>query len=617
MSAVPEDAGSLRLGERLGQGAVATVHRVHGPGGREYAGKVLHESHERDEAAAARFAQEARLLEGLRHENLVRVYGQMELGGRTVLLMELVEGPTLAERIAREAPMPPDAVVRLGRGIAEGLAHAHRAGIVHRDLKASNVLLAGGEVPKIADFGMARATSLAGVDRDALTVLGTPDTMAPECLDPLAVDARTDLYALGCILFEMLTGAPPYAAATPLGVLKAHRDAPIPALPPSAPAPLRALVTDLLAKSPGDRPQAATAVRDALDGMGEAAPGAETALVPVGEARTAATMQDRCVACGAPLVVPLGACADCGHEIAHLEAGGCSVLVTGPGAPGDKLDATLRERLRRWIHDNPALGLSPTDKLDKKIPRVPFTVVTKVSMSSGNSVTRALRRLGMEATVVDGGPLAHPGMRKKSSTLLGRFLLIMVGSMAGVWHTGWAALGIVGVMVIVAGGMVLDSNRRVTRSTSGTARALPDAVRRALERARHGLPAIEQRRHRQGVRAVATRVVDLARDVSGDDREAADELARASDVALSAASRLDALDRQLATLDRDSASDEARALLHARDTWASRLLSLTATLDAFATRRAAAGARRGLADDEERLEQLRATVEALEEVQST
>jgi hypothetical protein len=136
-----------------------------------------------------------------------------------------------------------------------------------------------------------------------------------------------------------------------------------------------------------------------------------------------------------------------------------------------------------------------------------------------------------------------------------------------------------------------------------------------LERARTGLPAIEQRRHRQGLRAVLGRATELARDVEGDEQAAA-ELARACDAALVAAARLDALDRRLGALERDSASKDARALLHARDTWASRLLSLTATLDTHAMRRAAAGARRELAEDGEALERLRAHVEALEEVQS-
>nr|MCH9682433.1 serine/threonine protein kinase [Deltaproteobacteria bacterium] len=574
--------------------------------------KVLHDSHARDEAAAARFAQEAQLLEGLSHENLVRVYGHVTIEGARVLLMELVEGPTLADRVAREAPMTPESVRSVGRGIAAGLAHAHGAGIVHRDLKPSNVLLAGGQIPKIADFGMARASSLAGVDPGALTVLGTPDYMAPECLDPLAVDARADLYALGCILFEMLTGHPPFAAATPLGILEAHRDAPIPALPPRVPAALGTLVTSLLAKAPGDRPQAAEAVADALEAMDTGA----LALQPAAGSAVAVGPRDRCVSCGAPLVVALGVCTDCGHEIAHIVAGDHTVLVTGPGKPGDKLDATLRERLRRWLEETPSLGLVPRANLTAKIPRVPFALTGRVSARSGETIARALKRLGMEASVVQGGPLSSKPMRAKSKTLVGRAAIIVLSCTGGLWNTGWIAGFLAGGLVIATGTMLVGANRRVTRDARATERALPDAVAEALDRARQGLPAITERRHRQGLRGVLTRVVDLARDVPPDDPDAADELARAADAALVAAGRLDALDRQLASLDRDAASQDARDVLHDRDTWASRLLSLTATLDTLAMRKAAAGARQGQADDDQRLERLRTQVEALEEVQA-
>lgn len=240
----------------------------------------------------------------------------------------------------------------------------------------------------------------------------------------------------------------------------------------------------------------------------------------------------------------------------------------------------------------------------------------RVSEQSGRSLVRALERLGLQATLVEGGPLALPAMRAKSRTLVGRAMAIALTLSGGFWgQFGAGTIVMLLVMLFgVGGSMVYASNRRVTRDARGSEQPLPEAVRTAFERARAGLPAIEERRHRQGLRAVLGRVADLARELDGDD-EAAEELARASDAALAAAARLDALDRQLGALDRDSASAEARALLHARDTWASRLLTLTATLDTHAMRRAAAGARRGLAEDADALERLRAHVEALEEVQ--
>ncbi|MCA9688746.1 MAG: serine/threonine protein kinase, partial [Myxococcales bacterium] len=283
-------AGEYRIGEALGQGAVATVVRVHGPDGRVYAGKILHASHGQDATAVARFAQEAELLAGIEHEHLVTLHGVVEIDGRRTLLMELVDGPTLEQLIARDAPLPEERVIALARGIAAGLSRAHGAGIIHRDLKPANVLVATGppETPKIADFGMARATSFAGVDRKAMAVLGTPDYMAPESLDPMAVDPRTDLYALGCILHEMMTGRPPYTAATPFGVLDQHRGAPIPPAPETYSRGLAALTAALLAKSPADRPQAAATVVTTLDRLA-AGEGHGAALMPIGEAGGEAT----------------------------------------------------------------------------------------------------------------------------------------------------------------------------------------------------------------------------------------------------------------------------------------------------------------------------------------
>lgn len=178
------NAPRYRLGRLIGRGAVASVHEVTDDEGRVFAAKLLHASRDGDESASARLAQEARLLEGLRHPNIVAVHGLargLDEHGveRAFVCMELVEGCGLDVLIARAAPLPESQVAAFGRQLAEGLAHAHGHGIVHRDLKPANVLVAdpADAMPKfkIADFGMARASSLSGLDPGALTVLGTPD----------------------------------------------------------------------------------------------------------------------------------------------------------------------------------------------------------------------------------------------------------------------------------------------------------------------------------------------------------------------------------------------------------------------------------------------------------
>ena len=603
MTAAPPIPADLRLGEPLGSGAVATVVRVHAGDGREFAGKMLHASHRGDADAVQRFAQEAALLQGVRDPNIVEVFGVADVAGERVLLLELVEGPTLAALIAREAPLGEARLAALGAGIARGLARAHAAGLVHRDLKPANILVAGGHTPKIGDFGMARATSLAGVDRAALTVLGTPDYMAPECLDPLAVDVRSDLYALGCILFEMATGRPPFSGATAFGVIEAHRKAPVPVLPDSFSPPLRSLVQSLLAKAPGDRPQAAAQVAALLEQLAGGQVGA--LAIAAGDRGDGPT----CAGCGQPRVEALSVCLNCGLLAARVERGPFSVLVAGPGEPGDQLDVALRERLRKWVAGNPGLGIVP-GALAKQLPRVPFTLLRGVSEASANLVCDALAQLGLEGEAVRGGPSKSPRMRQKTRALIGRRLAIALGSMAGLYSNKIAWLLIPLVLIVVSTATTWRSLRQITAAAGPPKAALPPPLAKALADVERIAPAIDTARHRHSLRAVVRRALALAPSL---DAGAVDELGQAVSAAAAAAARLDVLDRRLAASDIQRPDEALRAALHERDTWSARLLSLTAALDAFEARLAAA--RTSGAADAATLADLRARVEALEEVQ--
>jgi hypothetical protein len=526
-----------------------------------------------------------------------------------VLLLELVEGPTLAQLIAREAPLPESRLAALGAGIARGLASAHAAGVVHRDLKPANILVAGGHTPKIADFGMARATSLAGVDRSAFTVLGTPDYMAPECLDPLAVDARSDLYALGCILFEMATGRPPFAGATAFGVIDAHRRAAIPALPDSFSAPLRALVACLLAKAPGDRPQAAAQVAAALAAISA---GAAVPLAVVADDRGDGPT---CAGCGQPRVAELGVCLHCGLPSARVEPGPYTVLVSGPGEPGDQLDVALREQLRRFIAGNPGLGVTP-GSLAAKIPRVPFTLLRRVSKASADVVVGALAQLGLEGEAVRGGPLKSPRMRKKTRALIGRSLAIAFASAAGIYSSKAVFFLLPLMIVAVTAGASWRSLRQIT-ARGGPPRALPPPLAEALADVERVAPAIASLRHRHSLRAVVRRALALAPALGPGAPTA--ELGQAVSAAAVAAARLDVLDRELMARDIQRADEAVRATLHERDIWSARLLSLTAALDALQARLAGAGPTPAKAlaapGDADALAELHAQIEALEEVQ--
>lgn len=623
-----EPGESLTLGEMLGEGAVATVVMVTDAAGRQFAGKILHDSHRQDAAARARFGQEAELARAIVHPNVVRMFGRRTVDGRDVLLMELVRGVDLATFIARHDHEPHDgkAVVEILLGIARGLAAAHAAGVVHRDLKPSNVLLAepnqadnpqshAPPMPKIADFGMARASSLAGVGVDAMAVLGTPDTMAPECLDPLAVDGRTDLYALGCIAFEMLTGAPPYAAATPFGVIGAHRTAPIPEIPASVNASdgLRALVRALMAKSPADRPQAAEAVAQRLQALVDGQP---TALVgPTSE-------HGQCADCRGALLPGLAICLACGMSVVVLRDGKSTVYVTGPGKVGEKLDAALRDRLHAWLRDNPAMGLVPA-AIDKRIPRLPFVLVSKVAPDAAATLVQALQTLGLTAQAMEGNAWALPAIRNKTQSIAGRALAIasmslvsMVGTVTQ--HPMTLLMGIP-LLLVVGGWTAARALGPAAKRTGADGPAFPQAVRSALARVQTVAKGIEHARHREALRGVVGRTLALApaegwSDNSADDAAYADELAGAIDAATAATGRLDALDGQLAARDLAESSDETRLILHERDLWSARLLRLSATLESLATRRLLANVKADSAQQRQSLEELHRRVEALEEV---
>jgi len=619
---------AYRIGRELGSGAIGRVVEVREDDGRLWAGKILHDSQRADERARRRFEGEARLLTGVVHPNLIRVEGLVHIDGEAVLLMELVTGSDLAHLIAAEAPLAAERVVALGRGVAAGLGEAHRAGLVHRDLKPANVLLASDGTPKVADFGLARAASFAASGPDAVAVAGTPDYMAPESIDPLAIDGRSDLYALGCILCELATGAPPYRGATALAILEAHRSAPVPALE-SVPVALRRTIRWLLAKSPADRPQSASEVEAALaSAASETA--ASTALVAL-DARRAVAERRRCVACGASGPATVRVCFACGKPQLELTSGPVTVFVTGPGDHAHKLDALLRQGLLDWIVKNPALGLDAA-VLTKEVPRLPFALVSGVDEASANALVASVRGLGLESCAVRGGRFALPEVRAKGWVLTRRIAVI---GASGTWYilrnSAPAMLGgfiVVGLISLWRG--FRQAGRPVTvLSTGAKAAALPSALDAALGRVARSVPAMAAARHRDALRGVVERALalrdaiepapvvrpgrrDSGSQIANAERAALDdELARLIDVAALASSRLDQLEAELSPDDLRSDDDAKRARWHVRDRWAAKILQVTAFLDAMRARAVMSKARAlGRAE----LDEVRAQIEALEEL---
>jgi hypothetical protein len=283
--------GSYRVLKLLGSGGMGVVFLGEDPQlERAVALKAMLPAQAAVPSAKQRFLREARAAAAVKHDHIVTIYQVCEDRGVPFLAMELLEGEMLEERLQRVGRLPVTEVLRIGREIADGLAAAHERGLIHRDIKPANVWLEGARARvKILDFGLARALS----DNTRLTVkgaiLGTPAFMAPEQANGQAVDARCDLFSLGCVLYRMATGVLPFDAGDAISTLMA-----VATEQPRAPAELNRalppalcnLTLHLLAKSPAERPPSARAVVEALEAI-ERQEQAPAVVVPVAEAEPA------------------------------------------------------------------------------------------------------------------------------------------------------------------------------------------------------------------------------------------------------------------------------------------------------------------------------------------
>ncbi|MBI2373623.1 MAG: protein kinase [Deltaproteobacteria bacterium] len=263
--------------DRLGAGGMACVYRAtHQALGKDFAVKVLFGEMAADRAVAERFRREAQAAGKIDHANIVQVidYGTTA-AGLTYMVMEMIHGRSLAKAISEDGPFPPERIIDVAHQIATGLSAAHDKGFVHRDMKPGNVMLVpiegGKELVKILDFGLVRVMNQpSGADSGRLTktghAMGTPYYMAPEQIRGEEVTAQSDLYALGAVMYEMISGRPPFMGSLTEVLVKHATERPEP-LPPLG--GLERLAEDLLEKVPSDRPASAQHVLQTLEQIAE------------------------------------------------------------------------------------------------------------------------------------------------------------------------------------------------------------------------------------------------------------------------------------------------------------------------------------------------------------
>jgi serine/threonine-protein kinase len=263
---------------------------------RDVALKLLPENLSNDPDRLSRFEREAQVLASLNHANIAQIYGLEQVNGSTCIVMELVEGETLAERIKR-GPLPHDEALEVSRQIADALSVAHERGIVHRDLKPANIKLTPNGTVKVLDFGLAKAVGQRGSDATMTamptmasgsivgSIVGTPGYMSPEQARGKEVDARTDIWAFGCVLYEMLTARQAFDGETVTDVMAKIVTSPpdLDLLPKDTPASMRLLLSVTLNKNASQRLQHIGDSRLFLDGsLAPAATKEQTAPAPAG-----------------------------------------------------------------------------------------------------------------------------------------------------------------------------------------------------------------------------------------------------------------------------------------------------------------------------------------------
>jgi eukaryotic-like serine/threonine-protein kinase len=275
--------GRYAVRRSIGHGGMAQVYEGEDTVlNRTVAIKVLAPQYARDEGFVQRFRREAQAAAKMNHPGIVSVYDTGSDDTVHYIVMEYVQGRTLAEVLSQEGRLQPERAAEVARAVATALSFAHQNGIVHRDVKPGNIMISSTGEVKVMDFGIARAMSTDSLTHTA-TVLGTASYLSPEQAQGEPLDARTDIYSLGCVLYEMLTGQPPFSGETPVAVAYKHvREEPtLPSvIAPEVPHDLEAVAMKAMAKNPANRYSSAEEMAEDLGRVLHGQPVAATPILP-------------------------------------------------------------------------------------------------------------------------------------------------------------------------------------------------------------------------------------------------------------------------------------------------------------------------------------------------
>ena len=276
--------GSYRINAELGEGGMGVVYRATETLlDREVALKALHPQITRDEGRLERFKAEAKALARLHHPNIATLFNFFEQNGVYYMVMEFVDGQTLEDVVQQRGALPLRPALEIFNSGLRGFAHAHERGVIHRDIKPSNLMLTREGEVKITDFGIARVAG-GGKLTQTGKLIGTLEYMSPEQVQGHEQDARSDIYSLGILLFELVTGKMPWSATSDFDIMRAHLELPAPparSLIAELPPALDETITRALAKKPGDRFQSVREMSAALEGVVAGLPATKEAIMPV------------------------------------------------------------------------------------------------------------------------------------------------------------------------------------------------------------------------------------------------------------------------------------------------------------------------------------------------